>query len=73
MRDLEKIAVDALKCAISWEPDACLIGNVTARETAYLASRSIMTCPKCGAEAFVNIDCNLCNAIEAIEKEVDSR
>lgn len=60
MRDIESIARDVLCCAISHDPDARLIGNVRASEVAALAAREIMTCPKCGAEAWVNIDCDLC-------------
>ena len=37
MRDIKDIARDTLKCALSWEVDACLIGNVTAQELAALA------------------------------------
>lgn len=60
MRTTEAIALDALRCAISHEPDSRLIGNVTAAEVVRLCAREVMTCPKCGAEAWVNIDCDLC-------------
>jgi hypothetical protein len=61
MYDPEKIARETLKCALSWEPAVCLIGNLMACEVAALAARQIDTCPKCGATAWVNIDCDLCN------------
>lgn len=32
----------------------------TLAEIARLASREVMTCPSCGAEAWVNIDCDMC-------------
>jgi hypothetical protein len=67
MRDIEKIAVDALRCATSWEMEACLVGNVTAREVARLAIPHITSCPKCGAEPWVNIDCDLCLVCSVIE------
>lgn len=66
-QSVETIAVDVLRCAMAWEPDAKLIGNVTARDVARLAVSAIDTCPSCGATAFVNIDCMLCNIAEAVE------
>jgi hypothetical protein len=63
MRTREEIAVDVLECALSWEPGARLLGNVTASEVVALAAASVMTCPKCGSEAWVNIDCDLCRLV----------
>ena len=60
MKDSEKIAVEVLKFALSVQPEACLIGNVTSQELAALAARHILTCPKCGATAWCDIDCDLC-------------
>lgn len=60
MRNLEQVAVDVLHCAISHEPNVCLLGNVIASEVAALAAFVIDSCPKCGATAWVNIDCDLC-------------
>jgi predicted RNA-binding Zn-ribbon protein involved in translation (DUF1610 family) len=57
---VERIAVELLKCVISWDPEVCIVGNVTAFEIAQLAASVIDTCPKCGATAWVNIDCDLC-------------
>ncbi len=62
----EAIAVDVLKCAITHEPDVCLIGNVKARDIAALAAHVIQTCPKCGATAWVNIDCDLCGVCSGL-------
>lgn len=61
MRTREEIAVDVLQCAMSWEPGARLVGNVTAAEMVTLSAVSVLTCPKCGSEAWVNIDCDLCS------------
>lgn len=36
-RDIETIAADVLDCALSWEPGARLLGNVTALEIGMLA------------------------------------
>ncbi len=63
----ERVAVDVLKCALSWDPEVRLLGNVTAREIAALAAKAITTCPKCGAEAWVNIDCDLCLMVAQLE------
>lgn len=60
MMPLEKIAIETLKCALSWESNVCLIGNVMACEVAALAASQITSCPQCGAEPWVNIDCDLC-------------
>lgn len=66
MRSTETIAVDVLRCAISHEPDSRLIGNVTAAELVRLCAAEVMTCPKCGAEAWVNIDCDLCLVVSQL-------
>lgn len=60
MKNIESIAVEILRCALSHEPAVALIGNVTALDIAILAVRSIDTCPSCGSTAWVNIDCELC-------------
>lgn len=60
MRTTEAIAADVLQCAIAHDPDSRLIGNVTAAEIVRLCASEVMTCPKCGAEAWVNIDCDMC-------------
>lgn len=56
----EAVAVEVLRCAISWDKDARPLGNVRAEDLARLAAAVIDTCPKCGATAWVNIDCDLC-------------
>lgn len=66
MRDPETIARMALEAALTWEPDARLIGDLTAAEVAALAARAAMTCPGCGAEAWVNIDCDMCLVCAAL-------
>lgn len=60
MMNREAVASAVLKSALAWEPDACLVGNVTAAELAALAASALDTCPLCGATAWVNIDCDLC-------------
>lgn len=51
MRDPETIARMALEAALTWEPDARLIGDLTAAEVAALAARAAMTCLVCAALA----------------------
>lgn len=56
----EETAWELLKCAVSHEPGARLVGNVRAAEIAALAASIVEQCPACGSEAWVNIDCTLC-------------
>jgi|WetSurMetagenome_2_1015567.scaffolds.fasta_scaffold51063_2 hypothetical protein len=65
----EKVAIEVLRCALSWEKDARIIGNVTAHELVVFVSRSILTCPSCGSTAWCNIDCQLCDIGSKLENE----
>ena len=67
----EAIAVELLRCAVSWEPDVRLLGNVTAHDIALFVVKHIHTCPKCGATSGVNIDCDLCGVISGLEAELE--
>jgi hypothetical protein len=69
IRGREIVAGDVLQCAMSWEPNVCLIGNVTAEEIAALAAAALTVCPKCGSEAWVNIDCDLCRVCTELLRE----
>ena len=60
--ETEKIATELLRCAMSHAPESCLIGNLTALDLAALASAQFSSCPACGSEPWVNIDCQLCGA-----------
>jgi hypothetical protein len=71
--NLEAIATDMLKCAIGWDPAAKVIGNVSAADVARVAAHVIGTCPKCGATAWVNIDCDLCNVCHGLLHEGERR
>lgn len=70
MNSVSDIAEAVLHCAVEWEPEARILGNVTAREVAKLAAHVIESearpCPACGAEPWVNIDCGLCCAMSAL-------
>jgi hypothetical protein len=59
----EQVAADVLACALAHDPESRLIGNVRAIDVAMLAALSLHTCPVCGAEAWVNIDCSLCDVV----------
>jgi hypothetical protein len=67
----EAIAVELLRAAVAWEPEARVIANVTAHNLALFVVRHIHTCPKCGACAGVNIDCDLCGVISGLEAEIE--
>ena len=67
MMTIEETAREVLRCALTHEPDSCLIGNVTALEIARLAASRISTCPKCGADAGSDIDCGLCAILAVLE------
>jgi PAS domain-containing protein len=66
MLSREATAIELLRCAISWEPEVRLVGNLRACEIAALAASIVTCCPKCGAEPWVNIDCDLCLVATAL-------
>jgi hypothetical protein len=67
--NIEKTAVELLGCAMAHEPGSRLLGNIRALDIAMLCMHIITTCPKCGAEAWVNIDCMLCRIACDMERE----
>lgn len=66
MMNREAVAAEVLRCALAWEPDVCLLGNIMASEIAMLASSAIDVCPGCGATAWMNIDCDMCRVVTAL-------
>jgi hypothetical protein len=70
--ELRDISLAVLKCAAAWEPEAKLIGNVSAREVlilaAFVVDQTNQPCPMCGSEPWVNIDCSLCNFCNEVFK-----
>lgn len=62
MMNREAVAAKVLEAALSWQPDACLVGNVMACELAALAASAIDYCPRCGAGGWCGVDCDLCIA-----------
>ena len=65
----EKVAVELLRTVLKNAPGAEVVGQVTAVDLAKLASRLVDTCPICGATAWVNIDCDLCNVCAKLKNE----
>jgi hypothetical protein len=63
LRTAEQISVDLLHMAIETEVGQDVLLVIKSDELALVASRQILTCPKCGSEAWCNIDCDLCVAM----------
>lgn len=64
LRTIDVIAVSLLRHALALDPDATSLG-ATHAEIATLAAFVLShvvcaPCPCCGAEPFVNIDCDVC-------------
>ena len=73
MRNIEKIASDALRYALSQDKDSFVLGNLTHEEVAYLAMSAIGCCPLCGATTWVNIDCDLCNTCSDLQNKIEHK
>jgi len=70
MRSREEIASDLFKSAITWNGNARIIGNVTARELAMLAVVALDDCPECGRCAGIGSpECATCCAIVDLVRE----
>lgn len=59
-RSVEEIADDLLAAALSWEPHARVIGNVTALEVTRLVAPLATSCPACCATPGMNDECRAC-------------
>lgn len=64
LRTIDVIAESLLRHALALDPEAASIG-ATHAEIAMLAAFVLShvvcaPCPRCGAEPFVNIDCDVC-------------
>jgi hypothetical protein len=57
----QQIAVELLQFAINNPSDQIIISNISAVELVRFLAPLIITCPKCGSEAWCNIDCDLCS------------
>lgn len=67
---IEDIAIELLRCAVAHEPNVMLVGNVSAMGVLLVAQAAVGCCPQCGATAWVNIDCKLCNIVTAAREAV---
>lgn len=71
MNDREQTAAAMLKYVMAISPTSLVMPNVSAVEVALLVAPLIHVCPKCGAEAWCNIDCTLCNACSSFRDLID--
>lgn len=71
MNDREKTAVALLKHVLEKPPTSLVVPDVSAIEVALLVAPLIHVCPACGAEAWCNIDCRLCNACSSFRDLID--
>ena len=69
VRNLEQIAAELLRLACEREVTSAMVGDVTAMEVARLAVHAITSCPACGAEPGVNIDCRICAVCDAMAED----
>lgn len=67
----DDIAERLLKATLRNEPEGIAIGDVTNFEIAYLASKRLISCPACGAEAWCDIDCHVCQVVSDIQCVVE--
>ncbi len=69
----QETEVELLRCALSWDANARIVGNVTAKELARVVAQVIHTCPSCGSTAWVNIDCATCNVCSELLREENAQ
>lgn len=69
MRGLEEIAAEVLRCALAWDRESRIVGNVRADELAKLAASRLSACPLCGSEPWCDIDCSVCAVMSALEAQ----
>jgi hypothetical protein len=68
MRTPEQIATQVIKSLFAEHPETVICGDVTSRELCSLLVEYLTSCPKCGAEPGVNIDCGWCESIALLGK-----
>lgn len=66
MRAMDAVASAVLKYCTSIAPDDVVFGDIQAAEIVALAASTLNQCPYCGAEAWVNIDCDACLVVSAL-------
>lgn len=65
-KDIEVIAVNVLKHVVCLDANSNIFDGVTAKELGKLAGYVIITCPKCGATAWCDVDCDLCSTMNNV-------
>lgn len=68
----EAVAVGIVRAVIQFPPYEHPFPGVTAKDMLTLMAGLINTCPKCGATAWVNIDCDLCTACHKLKAEANT-
>jgi hypothetical protein len=69
MRTNEKIAGAMLQAVMTMSATKTVAGDVTALEVARMLADSFTSCPKCGAEPWVNLDCLVCQVMTALPRD----
>lgn len=70
MRSKEVIATSLLKVLLRTKPlDKVLGTEVTVKELAGLLAEHFTSCPACGTEPWLNIDCKVCATMTGLELE----
>ena len=67
----DDIAERLLKATLQNEAEGIAVGDVTNLELAYFASKQLISCPACGAEAWCDIDCRVCQVVSDIQGVVE--
>jgi len=76
-RSREDIAIDLLSYLMTTHEDEDVVLykrfiELTFNDLVYMCSEHITTCPDCGAEFPVNIDCVTCTVVSRINKEYET-
>lgn len=66
MRARKVVASAVLEYCAKMEPDDVAFGDILAAELAAMAASALDQCPYCGAEEWVNIDCDVCLVASAL-------
>jgi hypothetical protein len=68
MRNNEQIAGALLKAVLEKQATTTIAGDVTALDVARLLADDFTSCPGCGAEPWVNLDCKVCQVMAPLER-----
>ena len=68
-RNAEQVSEAILKAVLRKDINEQVIGDVTARELVQLIVGNFTSCPACGAEPWVNLDCRVCYIMDCFTPE----